>query len=133
MEQRNLGEGFYFTYDLRPNGCGGYHQINMIFNNDERNLHRQITNSNGYFIDFPGVISGSWQEDLERPFEPRMRFMFGFNSFKDGLSEFFWTVQPDGRYYGDNGGFGMEHDVEIVLKSYIDEDGNFTQPFTQSA
>ena len=39
-----------------------------------------------------------------------------------------WTVQPDGRYWADEDGFGMEDD-EINLYAYVDDDGNFSSKF----
>ena len=40
-----------------------------------------------------------------------------------------WRIQPDGRYWADEGGFGMENDLEICLYSMLDAEGNFAHPF----
>jgi len=46
--------------------------------------------------------------------------------FKDSVE---WTLQPDGRYFEDEDGFGAENCEEITLYSYIDTNGIFTEPF----
>ena len=38
-------------------------------------------------------------------------------------------IQPDGRYWMDEDGFGMEDDEEIWLCADIDEEGRFITPF----
>ena len=40
-----------------------------------------------------------------------------------------WQVQPDGMYWQDEDGYGMTPDEEILLYSFIDENGRFTEPF----
>ncbi|MCD8022031.1 MAG: hypothetical protein LUF30_03325, partial [Lachnospiraceae bacterium] len=60
-----------------------------------------------------------------------VRFTVGYNRFQeDGLAEFFWMVQPDGRYWADDDGFGMENDMEIMLCAKIDKTGRFITPFS---
>lgn len=34
-----------------------------------------------------------------------------------------WQINPDGRYYADDDGFGMTNDREVSLYSYIDRAG----------
>lgn len=43
--------------------------------------------------------------------------------YKDGVAEVSWELNPDGRYYMDEDGFGMTDDVEITIYGYIDRDG----------
>lgn len=40
-----------------------------------------------------------------------------------------WEIQPDGRYWEDDDGFGGESDLEILLYTYLDDKGNFTGSF----
>lgn len=124
-------EGYYFSYDFVSNGWGGYHPVNLTFNHDEKGLHKQITDGTGWFLDFPGVVEGPWRQDLEHPFREQIEFVFntGRPSDESDLLNFYWTVQPDGRYYADEDGFGMEDDEEIVLVTGMDRQGRFTGPF----
>ncbi len=130
MERHNLGDGYYFTYENAKNGLGGFRPINLTLCSDETGLKKNITDGDGYFINFPGVVDGDWREDLTYKFIPKMRFTYFIEPFNsDGLLKFIWVVQPDGMYYADEDGFGMENDVEIELVSYMDKNGNFTVPF----
>ncbi len=61
--------------------------------------------------------------------ELRAPYYFGINEFKDGVAYVSWTLQPDGRYYADEDGFGMEDDDEITLYAYIDSSANILIPF----
>lgn len=47
------------------------------------------------------------------------------------MAEFHWIVQPDGRYWADDGGFGMENDVEIELCAKFNKEGIFVTPFAR--
>ena len=50
--------------------------------------------------------------------------------FHDGIAEVMWQINPDGRYYMDEDGFGMTDDEEISLWGKIDRKGNVVVPFT---
>jgi len=124
-----LGDGYFLASEQKPNGLGGYATVNTGLYKDER-LIRQITDENGQFLNFPGILHGKWEEELRFPFRPIVRFTIHYNKFRDnGLAEFFWMVQPDGRYWADDDGFGMENDSEIVLCAEFDQTGKFVTPF----
>ena len=40
-----------------------------------------------------------------------------------------WEIQPDGRYWEDEDGFGGTSDAEVTLYTFLDENGDFTGPF----
>ena len=127
----DLGNGFYCTYQERPNGFGGYHAVDICLKNErKRDFCRKITQSDGSFVSFPGIVHGDWEKKLDMVFCPVARFQNGLSPFKDGKAEFRWVLQPDGRYFADEDGFGAENYVEIWLHSYIDENGCFTEPFS---
>ena len=56
-------------------------------------------------------------------------YHFGVNEFEDGVAYVSWTLQPDGRYYADEDGFGMEDDDEINFYAFIDKQANILIPF----
>ena len=56
-------------------------------------------------------------------------FYFGINEFNNGVACVSWTLQPDGRYYADESGFGMEDDDEITVYAFIDNMANILIPF----
>lgn len=61
--------------------------------------------------------------------EQRAPYYFGINEFKGGVASVSWTLQPDGRYYADEDGFGMTDDAEINFYAFIDPKANVLVPF----
>lgn len=52
--------------------------------------------------------------------------------FHNGEAEVSWQINPDGRYYEDEDGFGMTDDEEITLLGKIDSTGKVVQKFRYS-
>lgn len=125
-----LGNGFYWEYEQSSNGMGGYHPVNAyLLKMDDPSFKRCIVGEDGTIQNFPGIVDGPWKSDLEFPLDGKTRFRFWIYAYKDGKAPVEWTLQPDGRYFEDEDGFGAENCEEIVLRSYIDTDGAFTEPF----
>ena len=132
MLRDDLGGGFYCTYREVPNGYGGYHAVDICLKKeDEPNFCVKITGPDGSFVSFPGVVHGPWEKALDMPFRPAAAFRNELCPFRDGRAEFRWLLQPDGRYFADEDGFGAEKCQEIWLRSYVDEKGRFLEPFSQ--
>lgn len=129
LPRMNLGDGYYIQYNEVANGWGGYHNVSMELYNGEDQLVKRITDRFGYFIDFPGVVHGDWCELLTGGYEERIEFASSVYKFKHGFALFSWTLQPDGRYWADEDGFGAEKDDEVRLYSYINKAGEFVTPF----
>ena len=72
---------------------------------------------------------GIGRTNLRILFEKKMEFVYGVKPTSQRGWEFFREVQPDGMYYMDDDGFGMENDIEIQLMSYMDRHGRFICPF----
>ncbi len=49
--------------------------------------------------------------------------------FSDGVAQVKWQINPDGRYYQDDDGFGMTDDDEIAQWGKIDRTGKVVVPF----
>lgn len=50
-------------------------------------------------------------------------------SFKNGVAEVQWQLNPDGRYYMDDDGYGMTPDIEINIYGFIDMEGKVIVKF----
>ena len=50
--------------------------------------------------------------------------------FNNGIADVKWQINPDGRYYMDDDGFGMTDDEEITLLGKIDRTGRVVTPFS---
>lgn len=130
----DCGDGCYFTYDEYSNSLGGYHAGKLVFHNPSAGIVRWITDRQGNFLDFPGYKQGPWMKNVNYSLEEhRIRFAHRIGAFKNGKLTFYWTFQPDGRYYEDDDGFGITHDVEIQLVSTMNRKGEFLQPFHQES
>ena len=128
--RRYLGNGFYVTYNKAPYSHGS-RDVNLCLHNENNpSLHAQITDERGDFLNFPGYIEGEWEKLIKGKFWKFVRYPSDIGAFKDGRAEFRWQVQPDGMYFADESGFGMDDREEIWLRSYFDENGNFTEPFS---
>ncbi len=125
----DLGEGYCLLYYEVRNGLGGMHPVNYMLCKDNGTVVKQITDADGNFLDFPGIVHGEWERDVEGEFSQCVRFVAGVYPFENGRAKFKWMYQPDGFYFCDDSGFGAEDDVEIWLCSYFDKNGDFVQPF----
>lgn len=50
-------------------------------------------------------------------------------AFKNCVAEVQWQLNPDGRYYMDDDGYGMTSDIEINIYGFIDTDGKVVVKF----
>lgn len=70
---------------------------------------------------------------LEHPGDAHYKcsdYYFGFyDSFKNGYAALAWTTHPDGMYYMDEDGFGMEPDSEENIYCIINSDLEIVVPF----
>ena len=128
--RQELGDSIVLTYDYIYNGYGGYAETSLTLHNTKLDIHAPITDEKGYFIDFPGVVEGPWRGLLtEVPFAKRTLFRTSVGCFFNGRTVFEWCLQPDGRYFEDEDGFGGSNCCEVNLYSYIDDRGRFLCPF----
>ena len=54
---------------------------------------------------------------------------FYCEKFENGRAVISWQIQPDGRFYCDDDGYGGGNQNEIILKAEIDRKGQFITPF----
>ena len=111
---------------------GGYKTVSAyLLNMDDPSFKRCIVNSAGEIQNFPGFADSSWKKALDFPFDDnKVRFTFWISPFSQGKAPVRWLIQPDGRYFEDEDGFGAEHCAEIEMYSELDENGQFTRPFS---
>lgn len=105
--------------------------FSVHFTNREKNIHKQIIDSDGNILDYPGV---EYTDELagelgNREIKPVVKYEAKFEKLDDGRLIMVWTVRPDGRYWMDSWGFGAEDYESLSLYTYIDLDGNFMAPF----
>lgn len=69
-------------------------------------------------------LEGLSQEVIDRVKNLNAVFPTFVRKYKNGVAEVSWQINPDGRYYMDEDGFGMTDDEEITIYGYIDRNGN---------
>lgn len=125
-----LGDGFYMEFEEVSNGFGGYRMINVwLLKTEDPSFRRCIVNQHGGMVNFPGIEQGDWAKNLKYPMMNKVQFGFWISAYQDGKASVAWTLQPDGRYFEDEYGFGGENLEEITLYSHIDTNGDFIEPF----
>ena len=131
VQRCKLGGGFFWEYTEVSNGMGGYRTAD-VYLLSARNpaLRRCIVDGSGWIQGFPGFREGSWRSEMAFPADPVVRFVFRISPFQDGKARVYWLMQPDGRYFADEDGFGAEHFDEVEMISWLDEEGRFTEPFS---
>lgn len=77
-----------------------------------------------------------WESLKELPEDARGRAReLSFHSpsfirkFKNGVAEVSWQINPDGRYYMDEDGYGMTDDEEIEIYGFIDQNAKVVVKF----
>lgn len=102
-----------------------------VFFVDEKNgVRKMIIDSRGNIQNFPGMIEEEFWVKHVTPnrLKPRVGFRSSFEKRENGWI-FLWQLQPDGWYWADEGGFGGEDDLKVVLYTYLNLRGDFTGPF----
>ena len=103
----------------------------VYFVDEQRGIRKMLVNSQGVIQRFPGFQDKEALEKIlssPKTLTPQIRFRTSFEA-REGRWIMLWQIQPDGRYWEDEDGFGGTNDEEITLFTYVDENGDFTGPF----
>lgn len=102
----------------------------VYFVDESRGIRKMLVDSEGRIQDFPGIVKEEfWVKEVsETAMNPQIHFRTSFNARNDGWI-MLWEIQPDGRYWGDEHDFGMDHEEEVILGTFVNMDGCFTGPF----
>lgn len=68
-------------------------------------------------------LNGLPEECIERAKTLDFHFPSFIRTYKNGVAEVSWQLNPDGRYYMDDDGFGMTDDEEVTIYGFIDKTG----------
>ena len=102
----------------------------VCFVDEKRGIRKKLVDANGNILRFPGIVREDfWIKEVSgNALRPQIRFRTSFERRKDKWI-MLWQIQPDGRYWEDEDGFGAENESEVTLYTYVDENGDFTGPF----
>ncbi len=102
----------------------------VYFIDKGRGIQKPIVDLDGNICNFPGFVQEDfWVSQVDSCYlKPLIRFRTSFG-LRDGRLIMYWEIQPDGRYWEDEDGFGGTSDAEVTLYTFLDENGDFTGPF----
>ena len=90
---------------------------------------------NEHFVQFT-VEDVDWEslKDLNEIYQNRAKvgdthFPTHVGWFENGIAKVWWQINPDGRYYMDEDGYGMTDDEEIQLVGAIDRTGKVVEKY----
>ena len=95
----------------------------------------EIMDGNMDFVNFT-TDDVDWNSIKQLPEKAKMQaqemsaqFPTFIRGFRKGVAEVSWQLNPDGRYYMDDDGYGMTSDEEITIYGYIDAEMNVLSKF----
>lgn len=111
----------------------GYEKNDPVveFVNEETKERKMIINWERDIVDFPGIEN---KDDIlpymgEGSLYPQVVYGACFQKCENGNYMMLWQVQPDGRFWEDETGFGSTSDVKIILYAFLNREGDFIGPF----
>lgn len=129
-ETIKMGDGFYLMVEEGSNGMGGFCWHNVELRKYDDSSFRVEMVRNQQFVNFPGLAHGKWEKNLAMSSVNKSnRFASYVYPFVGDKAVFRWMVQPDGRYWEDEDGYGMTPDNEVVLYALFNKEGRFITPF----
>ena len=128
---KEMGDGFYIVTEEGSNEMGGFccHNVELRKHDDPSFCAEILRNQQ--FVNFPGLAHGKWEQDITMEHVIKEnRFASFIYPFVDDRAVFSWTVQPDGRYWADEDGYGMTDDNQVTLYALFNKEGRFITLFS---
>ena len=107
----------------------------LFYANSFTGKARQLLDENSNLVDFEDQ-DFDWEKlkTVEYPYDVKHKHVdYGglgrYNDFRDGICCLSWMLHPDGRYYADEDGFGMEDDNEENIYCIIDSNLRIVIPW----
>ena len=111
------------------------HSLPRYLIDKRRNKRIEFMNETGHFctvrtddIDWDS-LSSLGEECISRARNLYAPFPTRLNAFHNGVCKVQWQLNPDGRYFMDEDGFGMTDDVEVNIYGFIDREGKVVSMF----
>ena len=122
-----------FAYKKRSMGLSGYKLVDMpVFFEEECCLPviEQVLDEGGNIVNFPGIRPDArFESKLAVGMHRDVRYEAQFFPLEEDRFLMLWLLQPDGMYWADEFGFGMDNDESICLYTTLSKSGEFEAPF----
>jgi hypothetical protein len=127
---QDLGEGMSIVSEV----ICGYRKPRFLMDNNTKCAYEFMDNDERLVTVYRNDIDWDSQQSFpQKAIECAKRLSFHFPSFvkrfQNGVAEVIWQLNPDGRYYMDEDGFGMTDDEEINIYGFIDRTGTAVVKF----
>ena len=128
--KKDLDEGMILIKEV----IGSYWKPRYLLNTITKNAYEVMNLRETLLIVTDNDIDWNSLKDLGADCLDRAkRHSFHFPSFiykfENGVAQIQWQLNPDGRYYEDEDGYGMTADEEINIYGFIDTEGKVVVPF----
>lgn len=129
-EMNDLGEGMSIIHEC----INGWWKPRFLLNNEDKKAY-EVMNGNQVLM-LAEEEDIDWESLSDLPEEAVLTaqyYSFRFPSFVrrfyNGVSLVSWQLNPDGRYYMDDDGFGMTNDEEVEIYGFIDKEARVIVKF----
>lgn len=129
-EMNDLGEGTSIVHEC----INGWCKPRFLLNNEDKKAY-EVMNGNQVLM-LAEEEDIDWESLSDLPEEAVLTaqcYSFRFPSFVrrfyNGVSLVSWQLNPDGRYYMDDDGFGMTNDEEVEIYGFIDKEARVIVKF----
>ena len=129
-KNEDLGEGMAVLYQ----NIRGWYKPRFVLNHNNKTAF-EFMDRNEYLVTVTtdDIDWTSLKKLPEKAIKRAEWLSFQFPSFirgfRNGVARVDWQLNPDGRYYMDDDGFGMTPDDEIEIYGFIDTKGNVLVKF----
>lgn len=118
-------------YYHRDMGCGMLRFTNRSYGNKQSFIINTVLKKAYPISKADGTLIGFTKDDIDwnnvsqlehngDAYRLQACYYFGIEDYKDGVACVNWMLYPDGRYFADEDGFGMEDNDEVNICAYID-------------
>ena len=126
----DLGEGMGVVYQL----INGWWKPRYILNNNTKTAFEFMSRGQYSMTVKEEDIEWSTLKELPEDVQNNARTQFAMyptfvEGFSNGVARVRWQINPDGRYWMDDDGFGMTSDVEVEIYGYINKEGKVVGKF----
>lgn len=140
LTQRELSENLYKTDELGEGMSVVFQVINnwwkprYILNHNAKTAFEFMSHSQYLLTVEEDDIEWSTLKKLPEHIQRNAREQFAMfptfvREFSNGVAQVSWQINPDGRYYMDDDGFGMTSDQEVEINGYINKEGKVVGKF----
>lgn len=122
----------YFDRRDKKINAEPYYKVNELpiffYSVDCFDIIQKVIDEKGNILNFPGITE---DERINKNIKimKDVRYEAVFKKIDHNTYLMKWMIQPDGKHWMDEDGFGIEDVYSIDLYSIIDENGNFIKPF----